>query len=166
MPFASALYACDQTWWERNKELWRDFAGMKFTWSKQAAQSYGLLHAPGNTGDGLGKDKLHAGGSSTYMAVNLAYFLGAREIYLLGADMQATGGKLHWHPDHKGANPTPDALSKWAHRFVPLYEDLKSIGIPLINCSRETAMTIPRMTLEDVLNAPKPKRILAKQRKT
>lgn len=167
MPWADVLYACDECWWDRNGAIWQQFQGLRVTWSAEAAKKYNLTHAPGDTGEGLGRTILHAGGSSGYMAVNLAYFLGATEIYLLGFDMQMTGGMTHWHGDHRnGNNPTPDMLLKWARRFVPMWQDLHDLGIPLINCTRETAMTIPRMTLEDALNAPKPKRILAKQRKT
>ena len=66
-PWASALYACDFTWWQKNQDAWRDFDGMKFTWSKQAADSYGLTYAPGRKGEGLGKQVIHAGGSSGYI---------------------------------------------------------------------------------------------------
>jgi hypothetical protein len=125
---------------------------MKFTWSREAARIFDLTHAPGRRGDGLGTDVLHAGGSSGYMAVNLAYFFGAKEIYLLGFDMQMTGGKSHWHGDHRGSNPTPDMMAKWAERFIPMWEDLQSFGIPLINCTRETALKLPRMDLDEVLS--------------
>lgn len=152
MPWADVLYACDESWWDRNPDVWKPFKGMKFTWSKEAASNYSLLYAPGETGEGLGRDVLHAGGSSGYMAVNLAYFLGAAEIYLLGFDMQMTDGMTHWHGDHINQNnPTPDMLSKWARGFVPMWSDLRDLGIPLINCTRQTAMTIPRMDLDEVL---------------
>lgn len=164
MPWAGALYACDFSWWEKNQDCWRDFDGLKFTWSADAAAAFNLIYAPGRKGEGLGKQVIHAGGSSGFMAVGLAYFLGASEIYLLGFDMQFTGGKSHWHGDHqKTSNPTPDMMRLWVERFVPLWRDLDQIGIPLINCTRETALTIPKMTLEDVLHEPKPSRILAKQ---
>lgn len=153
IPDADILYACDECWWDRNRQLWNPFKGLKFTWSIEAVRKYGLLHAPGETGEGLGTQHLHAGGSSGYMAVNLAYFLGCTEIYLLGFDMQKTGGKSHWHGDHRnGNNPSPDMLSKWAERFVPMWRDLRDLGIPLINCTRETAITIPKRDLDEVLN--------------
>lgn len=158
MPWADALYACDQSWWEKNKELWQDFGGLKFTWSRQAANLYGLMYTPGTKADGLGKVHIHAGGSSGYMAVGLAYLLGAAEIYLLGFDMQMTGGKTHFFGDHKKtSNPTSDMLSKWVLCFNDIWADLDAIGIPLINCTRATALTIPKMQLEDAINAPKPR---------
>jgi hypothetical protein len=163
-PWAGALFAADRSWWSKNRNAWEDFAGMKFTWSAEAAREFGLRYTPGTRGEGLGKLCIHAGGSSGYMAVGLAYFLGAAEIYLLGFDMQFTNGQSHWHGDHINAgNPTPDVMKIWAQRFIPIYEDLKCIGIPLVNCTRETIMTIPRKSLEDVLNAPKPSGILASE---
>lgn len=130
---------------------------MKFTWSRQAAQVYSLLFAPGTKAKGLGRDKIHAGGSSGYMAVGLAYLLGAAEIYLLGFDMQMTDGKSHFFGDHKKtSNPTSDMLSKWVICFDEIHADLDALGIPLINCTRQTALNIPKMALEDALNAPKP----------
>jgi hypothetical protein len=155
IPWADALYACDFNWWERNRDIWQDFKGMKFTWSRQAATAFDILFAPGTKAKGLGRDKIHAGGSSGYMAVGLAYLLGAAEIYLLGFDMQMTGGKSHWHGDHKKtSNPSSDMLSKWVQCFDEIWLDLDALGIPLINCTRETALTIPRKPLEDVLNDP------------
>lgn len=152
MQWADVLYACDEAWWDRNVNIWQSFQGMKVTWSVEAAKRYKLIHAPGETGEGLGRTILHAGGSSGYMAVNLAYFLGAAEIYLLGFDMQMTDGMTHWHGDHRnGNNPSPDMLAKWARRFIPMWSDLRDLGIPLINCTRQTAMTIPRMDLDEVL---------------
>lgn len=153
MPFASALFACDQSWWDKNLDCWENFSGMKFTWSKDAARIHGLKFAPGRRCEGLGTEILHAGGSSGYMAVNLAYFLGAAEIYLLGFDMKYQGDKSHWHGDHKNtSNPSPDMLNKWALTFVPMWEDLQKLGIPLVNCTRDTAMTIPQADLDEVLN--------------
>lgn len=126
---------------------------MKFTWKQSAAAQFDLIYAEGRNGKGLGRDVLHAGGSGGYMAVNLAYHLGARWIGLLGFDMQFTDGKSHWHGDHRGTgNPNPADMAIWAQRFIPLYEDLKREGVELVNCTRDTALTIPRADLDDVLN--------------
>lgn len=111
-----------------------------------------MIFTKGKKGEGLGKCYLHAGGSSGYMAINLAYFLGARQICLLGFDMQYSGGQSHWHGDHKKtSNPPPNLLKKWIDKYVPLYEDLKAEGVDLVNCTRDTALTIPRMKLEECL---------------
>jgi hypothetical protein len=113
---------------------------------------YGLRHTPGRKAEGLGTECLHAGGSSGYMAINLAYFMGARQICLLGYDMQYTDGKAHFFGDHKQtSNPSSCMMRRWVPKFEPLWRDLKALGIELVNCTRETALTIPRARLEDVL---------------
>ena len=125
---------------------------MKFSWSAPACKKFGLLHTPGKKGKGLGTTTLHAGGSSGYMAVNLAYFLGASKICLLGFDMQYTNGQVHWFGKHKNTgNPSEDMLSRWVEKFEPLHDDLKERGIELVNCTRETALTVPRESLEACL---------------
>lgn len=86
------------------------------------------------------------------MAIGLAYFLGAKEICLLGFDMQATGGKIHWHGAHKKtSNPSECMLRQWVEKYVPLWAGLDAVGIPLWNCTRETALTIPWRSLESAV---------------
>lgn len=125
---------------------------MKFTWHRTASIEFDLIHCPSANKPGLGKDRLHTGGNSGYQAVNLAYLLGASRICLLGYDMQPTGGKTHWHGDHKKlSNPTPGSYKRWRQHFTRLHQDLVAEGVELINCTRETALTVPRMELEQCL---------------
>jgi len=155
IPWADVLYACDLKWWEHNENLWRDFQGLKVTWAKPAAAKFNILYAYGKKEKGLGRDSLHTGGGSGHMAVNLAYLLATerlKQIVLLGFDMQYKDGQPHWHGRHRRtSNPSENALKKWADRMVEMYKDLDSLGIDLINCTRESALTIPRKPLEDVL---------------
>lgn len=150
-PWADVLYACDLAWWKRNQDLWRDFKGIKATWSKPAADLFRLTYIKGKNGQGLGRKCLHAGGGSGYMAIGLAYLMGARKICLLGFDSQHTGGKSHFHGDHPGANPSPRELKLWAALYPRLYNDLQSEGVELVNCTRRTALTIPHLPLEAVI---------------
>lgn len=97
------------------------------------------------------------GGNSGYQAANLAYLLGATKIYLLGFDNKPKGANNHWHPDHDRksyhlSNPTAHLYKQWAHALSRLHELMAEQGVELINLSRETAHTIPRQTLEEVLN--------------
>lgn len=150
-PWADVLYACDHAWWTRNRHLWRGFRGIKATWSKSAAAQYGLTYTKGVNKPGLGLDCLHTGGGSGYMAVGLAYLWGASEIYLLGFDMQMTGGNVHFHGRHNGPNPSERELHLWSLLYPRLHDDLQAQGVSLINCTRQTALTIPWRPLESVL---------------
>lgn len=87
-------------------------------------------------------------------AIALAAARGARRIVLLGYDCQHTGGKTHWHGDHpKGCagNAAPKTIRKWPAQFLDVQGRLA--GVEIINCSRETALTVfPRAQLEEALS--------------
>jgi len=116
-PFAKALYFCDEKWynWHKEKPEFRAFQGQKYSQNKswthqEEAKQDGVifLDSEPETGLSTNPEKLHQGSNSGIQAINLAYHLGAREIILLGYDMQPTGGKSHWFGDH------PDkVVSNW-----------------------------------------------------
>jgi len=84
-------------------------------------------------------------------AVSLAAHWGAKRIILLGYDCQKTGGKSHWHGDHPKGLGNAGTIATWPTQFKKLETDLK--GIEIINCSRETALTMfERKPLAEVLN--------------
>lgn len=129
--------------------IWGEFEGHKMTWNARAATDFGLLHVPGVPRPGLGKKEVHTGGNGGYQAVNIAYLLGASRICLLGYDMQMTGGKTHWHGNHtKTSNPNAHMCKKWVSNFDLLYRDLCAEGVELVNCTRDTALNVPRERLE------------------
>lgn len=154
VPFAETLYASDYGWWEHNRDLWRDFEGEKVTWSQTAAQDFGLTHINGNQLRlGLSRGQPDGGGNSGHQAVNLAYLHGARRICLLGYDMQHTRGQIHWHGQHEHTNnPSGKILRRSAELFPALHRALEREGVALINCSRETALDIPRQDMDTCLN--------------
>lgn len=98
---------------------------------------------------------LGTGGNSGFQAVNLAYLLGYTRIILLGYDMQLTGGQTHWHGDHdfEGAtNPVKNTFKGWIPAFNKVAQELKSVGVEVINASRKTALEcFPRVSLEEAL---------------
>lgn len=85
-------------------------------------------------------------------AIAAAHHFGARRVILLGYDCQHTGGRKHWHGDHPegGGSGNAGSVGKWPAQFLELVRHLA--GVEVINCSRETALTVfPRAQLEDVL---------------
>lgn len=146
-PWADALYAGDLAWWERYGSG-LDFKGQRYTRIEVAAKRYGATITPERKGDGLCTTPMcvHTGGNSGFQSLNLAYHLGARRIVLLGFDMQHTGGRKHWHPDHehitgKRVLNCPDAhIREWIKMFRPLARDLASQGVEVINCTPDSAL--------------------------
>lgn len=142
---ADVLYASDRQWWEMHAaEVERDFKGERWTyhnpfhgksWERanqvSAFRGLGLSRKPG---------QIVSGGNSGYTAIGLAYEWGAKKIFLLGFDMQATGGQVHWHGSHPTGLRQNPMFGGWACRFPQLALDLKKAGVTVINCTRETAL--------------------------
>lgn len=94
-----------------------------------------------------------SGGFSGHQAINLAYSLGATEIYLLGYDCKGTEERRHFFGNHPEglSNPTGPRLMEWAAALAALAHDAEQLGVKIVNCSRDTALTcFPRMTIDDV----------------
>lgn len=98
------------------------------------------------------KDTINHGTNSGYQAINLAYHFDVKRIILLGFDMQHTNGKTHWHGDHPKRLTNAAGIENWLPRFKPLAQDLERLGVEVINCTTETAITcFKRADLRDVL---------------
>lgn len=71
---------------------------------------------------------------------------------MIGYDMQHTGGKSHWHGDHPRGMANAVGINKWVRNFEPLADDLKTVGVEVINCTTETALQcFDRADLRDVI---------------
>jgi hypothetical protein len=138
--------------------------GEFWTINDHAAKVHGLNRIGFEMGDGppFPAGAIRTGGNSGYQAVNLAWLFGAARIVLLGFDMGATGGRLHWHKDHGQTahvsinhgrrrehrlhNPVPRKFKDWCGAFNKL---AAACPVPIVNCSRTSALTcFPRMDLD------------------
>lgn len=92
------------------------------------------------------------GGNSGYQAVNIAAHYGSKRILLLGYDCQTKTvdnvTKTHWFGSHP--SPTdPSAYICYLEYWKTLPAALAAHGLTVINCSRETALTMfPCMPIE------------------
>jgi len=103
----------------------------------------------------LADKKIHHGGNSGYMGIQLTAILGYTKIILIGFDHQHTYGKRHWFGDHDKTifRVNADNVEKWVDSIDRLGYYLSGIGLDLINCSNETAITsIRRPTLDKELD--------------
>jgi hypothetical protein len=150
-PWADVLYACDARWWRWHKGA-PDFPGLKFTLTSPVWPDVHLLKNMGPSGLEVKPHGLRTGRNSGYQAVNLAVHLGARRILLLGYDMQRTGGRQHWHPNHPVVMQPP--LNDFVKHFPTMLPVLEKLGVEVVNCTRETAITcFPRMPITEALPA-------------
>lgn len=149
-PWAEVLYACDDKWWRWHPDA-RTCAGRKFAlapWRGPTLPEVTVLQNTGVTGLATTPGALKNGRNSGYQAINLAVHLGARRILLLGYDLQyGANGQSHWfgeHPD--GAKPP---VQTFLPHFKTLVAPLAALGVEVINCSRQTALTcFPQQALE------------------
>ncbi len=154
-PWADVLYACDGRWWDAKRPLeGQTSPRLQVSQDQDACVRYGLTYVASMGGAGLCRTPgvLHQGLNSGYQAMNLAYHLGATRMALLGYDMQRTGGRSHWFGDHPAGLQVPSPYLEFAARFPALADDLRSEGVQVINCSRETALAcFPRATIQSIL---------------
>jgi hypothetical protein len=152
-PFADVLYSADGAWWRHYGDRHAGFTGRRCA-LEQSHLPNGVEGLPYRNAPGLGLDIIHTGQNSGYQAINLAFLEGARTIVLVGYDMQHTGGRHHWHPDHPRplGNFNPGMPELCRPKFDGLARDLAERGVRVINASRETALTcFERIPLRDVL---------------
>lgn len=151
-PWADVLWATDARWWRWHEGV-PSWQGLKFSlWvgGLTLPKDVHVLRNDGATGLCLDPCGVRNGRSGGYAAINLAMHLGAARVLLLGYDCQRTHGKDHWHPDHPSKMTNP--YQTWVRLFSMMAPQLARVGVEVINCSRETALTcFPRMALRDAL---------------
>lgn len=148
-PFADFLFAADANFWNYS-EAAKLYCGEKWTVSFDAARQWNLNYIPALDRPGFSTDprRLHTGGNSGFMAVNLMLLYGFSPIILLGFDMQFTDGLKHHFGSHEPFLDRDMSVEIWRYKF-----DVSAKAVNcLINCSRETALeNVPRQKLRDVL---------------
>ena len=89
------------------------------------------------------------GKNSGYQAIGLAYHYGATKIVLVGYDMKNPG--QHWHGDHPHNWGNALGVDDWVSNFYDLAKDLEIMGVDVVNCTIDTAITaFRRDSLEGV----------------
>lgn len=147
-PWADALVAFDCRWWQvHSREVRETFTGRTLTFCpKGAAARWGVettLHR---------EDWIDSFGNSGTAAISLAIATGASRVVMLGYDCQKTGGRTHWHGDHPRTLGNAISMPGWPKLFRKLAAWAEARRVPVMNASRETALTcFPRVTLEDAL---------------
>jgi hypothetical protein len=146
-PWADVLYAADAKWWRWQKGA-SAFTGRKLTIEPQpdAWPGLGVLRNTGTEGLELDPTALRTGYHSGYQAINLAVHLGAARIVLLGYDMAGQ----HFFGRHPDGTVPPFQASLRA--YPSLVAPLAALGVPVLNATRQTAITIfPRLALDAIL---------------
>lgn len=149
-PWADLLYACDGKWWEVAQPDPAAFAGLRVTQDNRAARLYGLRTVELTRGqDRILTDRPGAlgwGGNGGFHALNIAAQSNPGRILLVAFDFQGE----HWHGRHaKGLNnPAQASLARWARTLDAQAPAFAALGIHVVNCSPDSALTAyPKTTL-------------------
>lgn len=140
--FAQVIYAGDDAWWKLNVDK-IDIEAERWTNSENTARTYNLKYHAGHSGNP----------NSGLRAIQFLHEkYGAQKIILLGFDCSVKNG-LHFHGPHAYLNnPTDKRCNVWLERFRWLSDEYRQKWVQVINCSRETAITVfPRMSLQEAL---------------
>lgn len=126
--WADALFAIDRDWWNTYiTDINKNFLGDRF-----------VANPSQDDWDVTSISNLTCYGNSGIGSISLAIVGGASKIILLGYDCKITNGLKHWHGNHPRHLTNAVRLDTWKDKFD---EFSKTVNIPIINCSRETALT-------------------------
>ena len=93
---------------------------------------------------------LRTGNNSGFAAINLAYHLGAKTIFLLGYDMQFKEGESHWHNGYKIEN-YEKVFKKMIMYFESVVVPLEKHGIDIYNaCPDSKIECFTKVSLGDI----------------
>lgn len=97
-------------------------------------------------------------GNSGASAINVAYWLGARRVVLLGFDMQRIGDEFNWHDKYpaikrsKKDNRYPTPYRRFLKCWRQVAIDAKRLGVEILNATPDSSLKLfPSVLLEDTL---------------
>jgi hypothetical protein len=154
---ADILYFCDARWFHWHPDLVFKFQGRRVTLENlhlQRLMEVRCLRDYGAAGFAPRSDGVTNGRNGGYQALHLAAWLGASRVLLLGFDMRAVDGRLHWHTEHP-LPMSPYVFAGWLPCFDALAPELERHGVEVINCTPDSALkAFPVMPIEEALCLP------------
>ena len=159
MPFADALYGCDEHWWHIHKDCAK-FAGEK--WSTHhdtentklaVADAYGVRLVNGENGDTFSRDPglIRYGSNSGFQALNLALLKGCTRIVLVGFDMRRVDGQAHFFGEHPAPCHNRADYTEFSKRFETAARHLPA-DVSIVNATPGSALrAFPLVSLEDAI---------------
>lgn len=159
-PWADVIYgpgADRGRWWPTHGPAISRLPGRRYTLDWRAAPWAEVLRQGGTAGLSTDPGRLCTGFNAGYQALNLATLHGASTVVLLGYDMQtAADGRTHYHGDHPWQKHSPwpaDLFSYFLSAFASVVGVLERLGVRVLNCSRQTALTcFPQVPLTEALS--------------
>jgi hypothetical protein len=155
LPWAEVLYWTDSRFYRWNKSDIDKLKCLKVTCrnSKDLTDDIVLLTVSGKEGIDKRPNFIKAGNNSGFAAINVAYHLGAKRIYLLGFDMSSNDKDTHWHEGYGIQHDHSIYKRSMIGNFNGIFELLKSEDIDIWNANPMSQLnSIPKCKLKDALN--------------
>ena len=156
-PWVDAVYFGDCGWYAQNLTAIRGYAGLKIT-SCGRCPEFGWRHVhrvrrTKATGiDSKSRDAVAWNNNSGASAINVAYWLGAKRIVLLGFDMQLRGERKNWHDDYRNEMKNPELFNRHLRGFPQIAKDAQALGLEILNATPDSAVTqFPFVALKDLV---------------
>lgn len=98
------------------------------------------------------RNKIAWNGNSGSSAINIASWMGATRIVLVGFDMRRVSKKKNFHEDYPREDLNLSPFKRYLRHFPKIAEDAKSLGIEILNASPVSLIKeFPIVKLEDTL---------------
>ena len=161
LPNATVVYFTDARFWEWHRSNLLDHLGRLITSaSKQVKHPrVELYRLTGTEGIDETPGCLRHGNNSGFAAINLAYHLGARHVYLFGYDFcYGAEGESHWHSGHPTLH-RERVFEKMLPHAEALAVDATRLGLRVWNTNPTSQLRVfpfctPQDALEDAGSVP------------
>lgn len=156
-PWVTAMYFGDCSLYPSIREDLLNYKGLKFCSCGRVPEKGwpGVKRITRGKPSGIDSSRRHRiawNGNSGTSAINIAYWLGAKRIVLLGFDMRRFDKSKNFHSDYPKESPELSPFKRYLRHFPNVAADAKSLGIEILNCSDISLIEqFPKVKLEDTL---------------
>ena len=157
----NVCYFLDALLWWNHEEGLKRFGGRKISLDKTKegvksivgiAPDVEVWRRKGGHGICTIPKTAYASRTSGGSAINIAYHLGAKRIFLLGYDMHGdvNGWMQNWYPEKYQRQPSKKGYAASMAPFVRIAEDAKRLGLEIFNATPGSALpNFPFVDIED-----------------
>jgi len=149
----------DNGWYVIHRTNYAKFPGLKVTccnrFESSSEKNIKYLKKDKEAIQGISKNKSAVAwnNNSGAAAISLAVHLGVKKIILLGFDMSLDNNVSHWHGTHNRDKKIVPPFWRHLRGFPLIAAQAKDLGISIINCSMQSAITdFPKMNIDEALN--------------
>lgn len=156
-PWIDAVYFGDCSLYGRIHDDLLKFGGLKITSCNRAPDKgwpgvKRICRGKPSGIDSSRRFRISWNGNSGSSAINVAYWLGAKRIVLIGFDMRRVDKAKNFHNDYQEEKPDFSPFKRYLRHFRQISHDANSLGLEILNASPVSLIEeFPIVKLEDTL---------------